>query len=517
MMFGHRHILQISKKTCLESQFSSIINKNLFSKILKPKEPTTQVSLNNHTLETNVPVERVGWAGQPIVQRVHPILPEVPGDIADTLKTVSESSSRQQEIHSVPIQCSKQESIKKDILTSDLASESVEETTKHTEETKPNQNHPEVDIGPEQIKSRVRSHDTISFLNEDVKKINYEEVKKSNNEDVENSLLKETKTEITNVTNVYSIPTNINKPIRKHVQHKRVIKPKYAVKRSKNIRRKTKILPSKGDSEKPIKGFNKINKSSNKVKSVKLNKYKRAVNSQFLLSQRGYTLNEIPKGFHLMENRQYGTSCQSFPCKKGTGSKICDFPPCGKPGKKGKAPVKVAQDDEGKYPDDCKCPILTENKFRADTKICGEAKGGEKKKETKKRKMKMCLEEKQIKHRTRTFVCKSAAFERKKKQRNLPKCPPPEKKVAARAFICPPMLEDEVAKAQVKCIKQVEEIKVRARTKVCKPIIIQAKEEVSLKIEKTVCVEKKSKQVVSRHTSICLPPDSKQKNALNTK
>lgn len=507
-MFGQRQILQISKKTCLENQFSSIINKNLFYKILKPKEPTTKVPINNHTFETNVPMESVGWAGQPIVKRVHPILPEVPGDIADTLKTVSESSRAQQEIHPVSIQGSIEASIKRDYLPNETVEQSVEAAMKMTEETKPNQTRVEVDIVPERVKNRVRSHDTISFLNEDAKKLN--------DGDAENLIVKAAaKTENTNVITKSSKPTKIDKPIRNYVQSglpKALTKPKYSVKKSKKIRRKTKILSLKGDSDKKTNGSKGINKSANGSKSMKLNKNKPNFNPQFLLNQRGYTLNAIPKGFYLMENRQYGTSCQSFPCAR-VGKEDCAFPPCGKPGKRGKISKKVAQDDEGKYPEDCKCPTLAENKFRADTKICGEAKAMGTKKDIKTRKMKMCLVEKKIKQRIRTFVCKSAAFAKERKQKSLPKCPPPEKKVAPRALICPPILEDEIAKAEVKCVKQVDEVKVRSRTKVCKPVIIHAKEEVSLKIEKTVCVEKKTKNVVSRHTSICLPPKPKHSNA----
>uniref|UniRef100_A0A1B6KRV4 Uncharacterized protein n=1 Tax=Graphocephala atropunctata TaxID=36148 RepID=A0A1B6KRV4_9HEMI len=490
---------------CVKSHsFGTSANHQFWNKLV-PFYSQAQVpsKLFAHKAEIEHPVtEGVGWAGQPIVKRVHPILPEVYGDVADIFYPVKElaNSTEGYKGHQLSVLSGTSKSGKLEELSADCSRNEATEGIRLKSQKIIHSGSPVV---PEEVKNRVRSHDMIPFINEDVKGKLPDGIRtgEMTSEETTNVISKNREIELKQ-QNILIRGTK--KGGIKDRYGNVFLKPEVVFKKSKKkIRKKTKVVSSKTGSS--LNGNKKRGaKKKRESKVFRINK-KNKQQTQLVLNQRTY-MQPFQKDLLFMENRQLKTDSVSrysaMPAAKQRTSKTeSAVKNKGKSSTKSSSSKKV---EKGSFDDDCVCPESLEIKGeRKSTTICGEA--ADAKKKLNEWKPKMCLVEKKFKTRRRTFVCASKVSKDKRKKQNLPKCPKPEKKSPPKVVICPPNLEDALA-ANAKTCEVQEEIKVRKRALVCKPVIIFGKERTEVKVEKVIC-EKKVKKIKSRHTKICPPPD----------
>uniref|UniRef100_A0A1B6GLW6 Uncharacterized protein n=1 Tax=Cuerna arida TaxID=1464854 RepID=A0A1B6GLW6_9HEMI len=426
--------------------FSMTTNNRFWNKLIPFESQAHMPSkLFAHKAEMEQPVtEGVGWAGQPIVKRVHSILPEVYGDVSDIFQPVKELANstegyKSRQVSTLtetskdnPTQVGSVEELSPDCSKNEVAENFYEKSQKNMTYTVNR-------VVPEEAKSRVRSHDTIFLINDSVKEklTDKDLTKKMTNEENVHVTSKhgEKKSKQDNI-----FIRGIKKEGTKVRYGSGFSKTGVVLKTSKKkMRKKTKVCSSRTGSALNV-NKKRGAKKKREGKVFRINK-KSKYPTQLVLNQRTYT-QPFQKNVLFMENRQLKT------------------------------------DTSSRYP------------VRPRTEICGEAAAGFTKK-LNEWKPEMCLVKKTVKTRRRTLVCASKVA-RDKKKRNLPKCVKPEKKVPPKVLICPPRLEDELAAQDDKCQKQ-EEVKVRKRTQVCKPVIIFGKEKSEIKVEKVIC-DKKSKK-----------------------
>ncbi|XP_046674214.1 uncharacterized protein LOC124363121 [Homalodisca vitripennis] len=447
--------------------FSTTTNNRFWNKLIPFESQAHMPSkLFAHKAEMEQPAtEGVGWAGQPIVKRVHSILPEVYGDVSDIFQPVKELENpkegcKSRQVSTLtetskdnPTQFECLEELSADCTKNEVAENVYEKSQKNVAYTM----NPVV---PEDVKSHVRSHDTISFINDSVK------------EKLTDKVLSK---EMTNEESVHVISKHgENESKQKNIFIRGIKKEGVKIRSGsgfsktgvvlktpkKKMRKKTKVCSSRTGSALTV-NKKRGAKKKREAKVFRVNK-KNKYPTQLVLNQRTYT-QPFQKNVLFVENRQLKT------------------------------------DTSSRYP------------VRQRTEICGEATTDVTKK-LNEWKPEMCLVKKTVKTRRRTLVCASK-IARDKKKRNLPKCVKPEKKVPPKVLICPPKLEDELAAQGEKCQKQ-EEVKIRKRTQVCKPVIIFGKEKTEIKVEKVIR-EKKVRKIRSRHTTICLPTDKSKKKKMS--
>lgn len=507
--------------TCTNG-FSSLANHNFLKKLktCELQQLKVPVQMYAHKAEVEpVPVEGIGWAGQTIARRTHPILPEVYGDNSDVFTGV-EKLPGSTKAHKEKLSFT-QSNVDSEILSGKAQLQAVNLEGK--EESIQNHQYIKDDLvntiktteGTE-VENPPKSPNVMSVMHENITSVSLKRLP-SKEADLGSDTVKgsggvQKNTEEQVVTKVGH---NTLKKYRLLKKMKDTRLSQVPVKLKMKAKKGTKIYSSKSNLSQPSV-MTKTKIKNGKKKNVKINGVGKKIYAQpnILLNQQ-ISAQPVRKSLTISSMRQIQTYSHanlakvSIKVTEKTSETIVAF---------AKKQVKRSKPiSEGKYTEDCKCPETLETELRFPTKICGEAAGAQdKKKKMKEWKGKMCPVERKMKYRRRTFVCKSAMFSKAKGKRQLPKCVKPEKKIAPRVLVCPPVLEETLLKQQQKkCVKQVEEVKVRSQTKVCKPVIIYQKEETMVVVQKPVCTEKKVKKTISRYTKVCPPSEqsgSKQKS-----
>lgn len=499
-------------KVCANG-FSTSTNPKFWNKLSAYDQQQYQVpaELYVHRAEFEpLLVEGVGWAGQPIVRRIHPILPEVYGDPSDIFTAVEKLPGRSK-VHEEPSHFSQANSVNKTIPENAQLQAVDMEVKEESQKNPPYVNKNEIKEETE-VKSPSRSSDAISFMDENIKNGPSNRLRSKEADSIPTVKGIKQKTDGQVITKV-GVISKKDKRFKKS-KNINLNSGFLLTKQKKKSKKKTKVCDSKA--KVPLTMKTKIKKSKNNDLSVLGMNKKRSLQPNILLNQQA-SAPPARRTVIVLANRQLQTYSQanqakvSINVKERTSGKITTL------SKKQNKSRKL--ESTGKYPEDCKCPEIIDTKTRFPTKICGEAAGAKDKKKKKDWKGKMCPIEHKTQHRRRTFVCNSATFGKAKRKRQLPKCVKPEKKIAPRVQICPPQLEDELEKGKKKkCIKQVEEVKIRLRTKVCKPVIMYHKEEATkVVVQKAVCIEKKVKQTISRHTKVCPPSEENVKQKMSNR
>lgn len=508
-----KHFSKGVNKVCANS-FSTSTSPNFWNKLSAYDQQQYQVpaELYVHRAEFEpLLVEGVGWAGQPIVRRTHPILPEVYGDPSDIFTAVEKLPGRSK-AHEEASHFSQANVVNKTIP-ENAQLQAVDVEGKEGSQKNPRYVNKSEIKDETEVKSPSKSSDAISLMDENIKNGSSNQLRSKEADSIPTVKGIKRKTDGQVITKVGVI----SKKDKRFKKSKNINMNSgfLLTKQKKKSKKKTKVCGSK--TKVPLTTKTKIKKSKNNDLSVLGINKKRSLQPNILFSQQA-SAPPARRNVMVSANRQLQTYSQANHAKVSNNVKERTSATLTVLAKKQNKSTKL--ESTGKYPEDCKCPEIIDTKTRFPTKICGEAAGAKDKKKKKKEwKGKMCPIEHKTQHRRRTFVCNSAKFSKAKRKRQLPKCVKPEKKIAPRVQICPPQLEDELEKsAKKKCIKQVEEVKIRLRTKVCKPVIMYQKEEATkVVVQKAVCVEKKVKHTISRHTKVCPPSEENVKQKMSSR
>lgn len=507
------HLSKGVHKVCANG-FSTSTSPSFWNKLSANEQQQFQVpaELYVHRAEFEpLLVEGVGWAGQPIVRRIHPILPEVYGDPSDIFTAVKKLPGMSKG-HDEASQFTQADGVSKTIPeNAQLQAVNIggkEGSQKNPRYVSTNEINEEAEV-----KRPSRSSNAISFMDENIKKGSRNRLQSKEADSVPTGKGIKRKSDGQVITQV-GVISKKDKRFKKS-KNLNLNSGFLLTKQKKKSKKKTKVCDSKA--KLPLTTKTKIKKRKNKDLSVLGINKKRSLQPNILLSQRA-SAPLARRNVIVLANRQLQTYSQANQAKVSIKVKERTSATLTALAKKPNKSTKL--ESTGKYPEDCKCPEVIDTKTRFPTQICGEAAGAKDKKKKKKEwKGKMCPIEHKTQHRRRTFVCNSATFSKAKRKRQLPKCVKPEKKIAPRVQICPPDLEDELKKGEKKkCVKQVEEVKIRLRTKVCKPVIMYQKEEATtVVVQKAVCTEKKVKQTISRHTKVCPPSEENVKQKMSNR